>query len=282
MSLFVSKKSEEILLRFTLTVRDNVVGVIERYTLNELRVALQELSPSSVNAPELKAIEDRIEELEVERRKNLQAPNPTTDKPLQKLTRKQKLTNKQKSNPNDGMSEIDKLHWRPPSGTFIFPKPIKIDFSEEYSTKRTKRKKTRNYKFCIIWNDAELKELDVKDYSQTDSLFNLFLASKEDNPVITKREIGKYLETKQPPNRAIRDINDALVKKLRRKFPKQRDRIPDLIIGYSKKEDGYISLIPINKESKLDTLDKEEHILGDPAKEFLNGVRVMKRGDKKM
>jgi len=91
----------------------------------------------------------------------------------------------------------------------------------------------------------------------------------------TTERFKKILGTKQPPNRAIRDLNKALVTRLRRKFPKEK--IPDLIIGYSKEEDGYKSLIPIVDESILDTLGKEED---GPTKEFFNSVRIIKRGGK--
>ena len=271
----LSKKSEEILNMFETTIKYNVSGLTERYTLNELRLAFYELSPRYCNTPWLKLLEERIEDLELERKKS------SANKQLQKSTVKHKLTRKQKSNPSDDLSKIDGSSLKPPTQTFIFRKIIKIINPESLLSSKHKQKITSNYKFHIIWNGAESKEIAVRKPSQMDSLFNLFISNKGNNYLIHQSEIKKYLETKQPPNRAIRDLNDALVDKLRRKFPKEKEHIPDLIIGYSKKKGGYITLIPIVDESILDTLDMD-HILDKQGNEFFIGAQVMKRVGKKM
>lgn len=191
---------------------------------------------------------------------------------------------KRKNNLNDGKSEIDKSDWKPPPDTFIFPKPIKPGYQETFPS--SKKRKPDCYKYCIVWNGAKPKELDFKTNSQMSSLFTLFATKEEDNPLVSKKDIKHYLGTKQIPYRAVRDLNEALVDQLRRKFPTEKARIDDLIIGYSKVKDGYVTLIPIYDESKAelkaDTLDKEEHLPEEPPNEFLKDVRVMKRGGKKM
>ncbi|HAJ57549.1 MAG TPA: hypothetical protein DCL35_07260 [Candidatus Omnitrophica bacterium] len=179
-------------------------------------------------------------------------------------TKLSKRGNRTKNLKNEAESEIDKSSWRMLPGTFIVRKQMKTGYAE----------------FYICWNDSELKILGVKKLTQMHSLFDLFIANKSNNSLIQPKEIKKFLDTKQPPNKAVRDVNDALVHKLRRKLPKERERIPDLIIGYSNKEGGYKTLIPIVEESTLDTVEKEEHLLEEPPKEFLPRVQVTKRGGK--
>ncbi len=260
----LSKKSEEILNMFEATIRCNVSGLTERYTLNELRLAFYELSPRYSNTPWLKLLEERIEDLELERKK------PSANKQLQKSTRKQK------SNPSDDLSKIDKSSFKLPPQTYIFRKTTKVSVPETFSSFKPIR--AGDYKFYIVWNNSVPKEFVVRKPTQMDTLFTLFISNKDNNYLIYQKEIKKILGTKQPPNRAIRDLNNALAGRLRRKFPKEKEHIPDLIIGYSKKEGGYITLIPIVDESILE----KDHILEKQGKEFFKGVQIMERGGKKM
>ena len=75
MSVLAGKKSLEILNNFEISVRYNVVGLTEKYTLNELRVAAFELGTSYSKTPWHKAIDERIKDLEAKKENGARAAN---------------------------------------------------------------------------------------------------------------------------------------------------------------------------------------------------------------
>jgi len=200
---------------------------------------------------------------------------------LSKSTRKKRLIKKQENNLNDNMSKIDQSNWKlPPGETFILRKIIKNGDPETFSNYKPKPMNVGDYKFYIVWNGSAPKDLKIKKPSQMDSLLNLFITSKIKNSIVSQKDIQKFLDTKQPPNRAVKDLNDTLVKSLSRKFPKEKALMSDLILGYSKKMDGYITKIPIipTDDESFNILDKEDRPLEEPITEFLYDVGIIKRG----
>ncbi len=292
--MFISpnKKSEEILTCVTMIARSGLSEkALEKFNIHELRIARREL-PLENDSPELKAIEDRIKDLEAEA-EGRRLSYVTNPKNVGRNTRLRRKVSKRKSELNDDLSEIDKSTWKRPReetlifrkirktgdpGTILRLKSIEVDDPETFLN--PKEVKIGDYKFYIKWKGCAPKELEVKKPSHLDTLLTLFIIGAKVDSIVSRRDIKKYLETKQPPNKAVGDVNDALVIELRRKFP--REIIPDLIFGYSKKKDGYITLIPIEDESSLDAIDEEERLYDEPTKEFLSGSQTIKRGVKKM
>lgn len=187
---------------------------------------------------------------------------------------------KSKVSMNDVESKIDQSTWKCPPETYILRKVNKAGIPETYSGHHPVM--AGDYKFLVVWKDSKAKKLHLekKKHSHMDLLFNLFISKKENNPIISEKEIKKVFETKQPANKAVRDVNKNLVKKLRRAFPEMKKDIPDLIIGYSKMKDGYITSIPICDDSTIDAID-EDRSQDKPTDEYRLGVQTFTRGGKK-
>jgi hypothetical protein len=87
-----------------------------------------------------------------------------------------------------------------------------------------------------------------------------------------------YLGTKQAPSKAIEDLNKALVNKLRQK----KCDVPDIIVGYSQKRNGYVSLIPIMTGQQLEDLENHKQDRGenrqDVEEHFGDGFQIERRG----
>ena len=185
---------------------------------------------------------------------------------------------KSKVSMNDAESEIDKSAWKRPQETYILRMVNKVSIPGTLPERNPVR--VGDYKFLVVWKDSEAKTLHIekKKHSHMDSLFNLFISKKENDSIISEKEIKKVFETEQPANKAVRDVNKNLVAKLRRAFPEKKKDIPDLIIGHSKKEGGYITLIPICDESTIDDIDRSQD---KPKEEYRLGVQTFTRGGKK-
>ena len=134
------------------------------------------------------------------------------------------------------VSKIDKDDWKPPKTTYLLV------------GHKTDEGKT-SVLFHVIWKGKN-KKLPFKESSQMHALFNIFVTKldSDGNSIVNSDDMKNVLRTKQVPNKAVDDLNEALVDKLRLKGCD----VPDVIIGYSSKQNGYITRIPIITPEQLE------------------------------
>jgi len=202
--------------------------------------------------------------------KELKAPR-IIDNPKQQNKKKPKALQKsEKSKPK--LSKIDAIDWKAPPGTFFIlgqAKHYKYPEGKKYMDidKLSKKKEIETVipEFCIVWGKSEHIKLNFPKSEQMRSLFTAFISTTMNKSVITPNEMKGLLETKQSPNKAIRDLNKSLVDQLRKKLPVKKDEIPDFIVGFSKKKKQYISLISFISQEMEDkhylqySKDRDKH-----------------------
>jgi len=134
------------------------------------------------------------------------------------------------------VSKIDKDDWKPQKGTYLL-------LDHETVEKQT------SVKFYIVWK-GERKKLPFKEGGQMHALFNAFITERDnkDKGIVRSDDMKEFLETVQAPSRAVEDLNKSLVNKLKAK----KCDAPDIIVGYSTKQNGYITRIPIITSEQLE------------------------------